>query len=141
MKSEDVHLFDWTRILIGNIPGIFFLEVLIRVLFVFFLLVIALRFLGKRMASLMDLHEFTALTSLAAAIGIPIQSPDRGLLPALVIAIVVVVLQKLIFYLGLKNKKIELLVHGDTSMLVSNGIMNLTAMKKLGLPGKDYLPN
>jgi uncharacterized membrane protein YcaP (DUF421 family) len=141
MKPEDVHLFDWTRILIGNIPGIFFLEVLIRVLFVFFLLVIALRFLGKRMASLMDLHEFTALTSLAAAIGIPIQSPDRGLLPALVIAIVVVVLQKLIFYLGLKNKKIELLVHGDTSMLVSNGIMNLTAMKKLGLPGKDYLPN
>jgi len=131
MKPEDIHLFDWARIFIGNIPGIFFLEVLIRVLFVFFLLVVALRFLGNRMASLIDLHVFTALTALAAAIGIPIQSPDRGLLPALVIAIVVVTLQKLVFYVGLKNKKNELLVHGDTSILVNNGVMNLAAMKKV----------
>jgi uncharacterized membrane protein YcaP (DUF421 family) len=96
MKTEEFKLTDVHRILIGDVPPAFFIEVIIRTVVIYFLLILSIRLIGKRMALQLNVTELTAMVALAAAIGVPIQAPDRGILPAAVIAVVVVLSERLI---------------------------------------------
>jgi uncharacterized membrane protein YcaP (DUF421 family) len=130
MKPEDIHLTDLQRIFIGEIPAIFFIELIFRSLFIYLLLVLSMRLMGKRMASKVSRNEMAAVASLAAAVGIPLMNPDRGLLPGLVIAFVIVVLQILIARRSARNEKFEAISQDKISMLVKDGILVLDNMKK-----------
>ena len=95
MKPEEIHITDYMRILLGEVPWSFLIEVVIRIGFIYLLLMVAMRLMGKRMASTLSNSELAALVSLAAAVGVPMLAPDRGMLPALIIAIIVVGIQRL----------------------------------------------
>ena len=133
MKSEDIHLADWSRIFFGEVPGGFYLEVVIRTAVIYLLLMVSMRLMGKRMASELGRIEMVSMISLAAAIGVPIQSPDRGILPALIIAFIVVVTQQIIAKRATKSEKFETLTQGDISVLVEDGRLNLDIMQKTRL--------
>jgi hypothetical protein len=47
MKPEEIYLSDWSRILIGEVPGSFYLEAIIRVVFIYLLLLVAMRLMGN----------------------------------------------------------------------------------------------
>jgi len=128
MSKEDIHLYDWQRILLGDLPAEFYVELLIRVTFVFILLIFSMRAMGKRMAAQLSRNEMAALVSLAAAIGLPIQSPDRGILPALVVALVVITIQRLIATRAYENQQMEQFAHGDVSLLIENGVIDKKEM-------------
>ena len=104
MKKGDIHFTDWSRILFGEVPASFFLEVLIRAVIFYILLLVSMRLLGKRMSSQLSRNELAALVSLAAAIGVPIMAPDRGILPGFVIALVVVFVGRTISRLAFNNQ-------------------------------------
>jgi len=130
MNPTDIRLGDLERIMIGEVPAVFFLEVVIRVAFIYLLLMVSMRILGKRMASTLSGSELAALVSLAAAIGVPISAPDRGLLPAAAIALVVIVIQRFISARAYKDQEFEKLSQGDLTILVENGVMQLEQMEK-----------
>lgn len=123
-----VYLIDINRILNGNTPVVFYAELIIRAIVIYITLMAGLRFMGKRMASRMSRNELAAMASLAAAIGIPMQTPDRGLLPAIVMAGVVVLVQRFIAARSIKRPSFERLTQGNISILVENGCMQHTAM-------------
>jgi uncharacterized membrane protein YcaP (DUF421 family) len=131
--KTDIELFDPRRLLIGNTPWGFLAEVAVRGVLVYVLLLIAIRFMGKRVAGQLSLSELAVMVTLGAAIGVPIQVADRGMLPALVLLIVAVVYQRLIGALSFKSRRIELLTQGDIVTLVTDGIMSLSAMRGVGL--------
>jgi uncharacterized membrane protein YcaP (DUF421 family) len=130
MNPQELHMNDIGRIILGETPPSFLIEVIIRITIIYLLLMVSLRFLGKRMASMLSMHELTALVSLAAAIGIPLQAPDRGILPAILVATIVVLIHKGISKAGFKHRTFELLLHGDKTILIKDGMMDLQAMKK-----------
>ncbi|WP_298733616.1 YetF domain-containing protein [uncultured Chitinophaga sp.] len=127
---SSVYLIDIVRILNGNTPAVFFIELVIRAVLIYVTLVAGLRFMGKRMASRMSRNELAAMASLAAAIGIPIQTPDKGLLPAIVMAGVVVMVQRIIATRSIKHPSFERLTQGDISLLVKDGCMMHKEMEK-----------
>ena len=129
MKKEDIFLYDWQRILIGEVPGIFYVEILIRAAAIYFLLVLTMRLMGRRMASKLSRNEMAAMISMAAAIGVPILDAHRGLLPAYIIGAVVVLTQRIVSYYAAKNQKFEAITQGDNSMLVENSVIQMPAMK------------
>jgi uncharacterized membrane protein YcaP (DUF421 family) len=133
MKPDEIKIDDIGRILIGNIPPAFFIELVFRAFFIYLLLFISMRAMGQRMAAQLDKTELTAMVSLAAAIGIPIQSPDRGLLPAIVIAIIVIFVGKLAIRLSIRNKKWEEVAQDKLSMMIMDGVLDLTNMRKIGI--------
>jgi hypothetical protein len=61
MKPEEIKLSDWTRIILGPVPPEFYLELIIRVIFVYLLLMVSMRLLGKRMSTQMSMLELTAM--------------------------------------------------------------------------------
>ncbi|WP_207422920.1 DUF421 domain-containing protein [Desertivirga brevis] len=129
MEPYQIHLDDWRRILIGEVPGGFFIELIIRTLFIYILLMISMRLMGKRMASQLGRNELIAMVSLAAAIGVPMMTPERGLLPCAVVAIVVVFVQWFVTYINRKSQKMEAITQDKLSILVSDGKMDLKQMK------------
>jgi uncharacterized membrane protein YcaP (DUF421 family) len=129
MKPDEIKLSDWMRILFGTTPPAFFIELVIRTFVIFLILLISMRLLGRRMAAQLNRIEMIALFSLAAAVGVPLQAPDRGLLPGVVIAIVVVVVGRLIVTWAFKNQKFESIADGDYTTLVLDGTVLMHKLK------------
>jgi uncharacterized membrane protein YcaP (DUF421 family) len=120
MQPWEIHWNDWVRILFGNVPPEFFIELLIRVTFIYILVIFCIRLMGKRMASQLSRNELVAIASLAASIGIPIQSPERGLVPAVIVALLVVAAQRIISGKVIHNERFERRSQGNISILVDD---------------------
>jgi uncharacterized membrane protein YcaP (DUF421 family) len=139
MKPEDIHLSQWQRILIGEVPGSFYLELGIRAAVVYLLLMFSMRLMGKRMSSQLGRNELAALVSLAAAIGVPLQSPDRGLLPAAVIAFVVIFTERWIASKTYRSQSFEKFSQGNIDMLIKDAVIDLKTLKKVSLTRERLL--
>lgn len=130
MTILDISLRDWHRIIIGEVQSGILYEVILRTVVVYIILMVSMRLMGKRMASQISRLELTAMISLAAAIGVPVLSPEQGLIPAVIIAAVVVFVQRLISSKNLKSKKFERITIGDVSIMVKDGVFQKDLMNK-----------
>lgn len=134
MKPYEIHLTDWLRILVGEVPASFYIELFIRASIIYVLLLIAIRFMGKRMSGQLSRNDLAAMVSLAGAIGVPLQAPDRGIVPAVIIAVVVVVIARWIGAKSYKNQNFEKFSQGNISVLVKDSVLDLKVMKKARMP-------
>lgn len=128
MKEYEIMLSDLQRILVGEVPLSFYLEVILRTAMIYLILMISMRLMGKRMSSQLSRNEMAAVASLAAAVGVPLMNPDRGLLPAVVIAAVIIVFQVGIAKIATKSKKFESVTQDKYNMIVKDGVLNIDAM-------------
>ena len=133
MQPQDIHLKDLMRILVGEVPGSFYIELLIRAAAVYFILMVSMRTMGKRMSSQLSRNELAALVSLAAAVGMPMMAPDRGVLPAVVIAIILITIERMTAKQSFKSEKFESFSQGNISILVSNGVVDMKELGKVNL--------
>ncbi|RYF54587.1 MAG: DUF421 domain-containing protein, partial [Cytophagaceae bacterium] len=136
MKEDEIYLADWQRILFGEVPGSFYIEILIRAFVVYLLLVVSMRLMGRRMSSQLSRNEMAAMVSMAAAIGVPILDASRGLLPAVIIAMVVVCIQRIISYWAARNETFEGISQDISSTLIENGVIQLAAMRDARMTGE-----
>jgi uncharacterized membrane protein YcaP (DUF421 family) len=130
MGKEDIHIEDFSRIFMGDIPWVFYIEVVLRALFIYLLLMTALRSMGPRMAATLSRTELVAMVSLAAAVGMPLLSPERGLLPGAIIAIVVVCIERFISYRVFKSTTFETIIEDKVATLVEDNVLQLDVMKE-----------
>lgn len=120
---------DYQRLLLGELPAWFGVEAAIRLGLLYLLMLTALRLMGKRMAGQLSRTELAALVSMAAAIGLPILSPERGLLGSVVITVVVVVGQRLVTHWAARRARIEQVLVGTVRTIVADGVLQLAAQE------------
>jgi len=130
MKPEDIHLSDWMRIMVGEMPGSFYIEAVFRVVFIYLLLVGTMRLMGNRMGSPLTRNEMIAMVSLGAANGVALMAPDRGLLPVIVIAAIVICYQRFVARQAFRNKRFESAVLDDLAILVEDGRLHLDKLEQ-----------
>ena len=130
MKPDEIRLGDWYRLLFGQTPVAFLIEVAGRALVTYVILLVAMRMMGKRVAGQMSALELTIVVTLGAAIGVPLQAPDRGMVPAVVILLVAIAYQRGLNFWAFKSRRAELTLQGDVVTLVSDGCVDLHTMKK-----------
>lgn len=128
MKKEEILLDDFYRILHGQVPYIFYIELIIRTLFVFLVLTYGMRLLGKRYSATLTRTELAATSTLAAATGLVILAPERGLVPPLIIIGIIAGVQYLISRRSIRSRKFAYLSEGHLSRLVGDGTLDLKAM-------------
>lgn len=133
MNPDEIKLSDWARVAFGETPPAFFIEVVIRTLVIFLLLVISMRLLGRRMAAQLTRIELVALFSLAAAIGVPLQAPDRGLLPAIVIAVIVVGVGRAVASRVFFSPRFKATVKDPLAVVVNDGVFDMKKIKGSGM--------
>lgn len=133
MSEKGFSITDWTFFLKGTLPWSFLFEVGIRVFFLYMLIIVAMRLMGRRMGAQLTRNEMAALVSLAATVGIPMQSPNQGLLPALLAAGVVVGLQRLIAWYVFRNARFEKLALDNIDILVKDGCLQMRTIRRTTL--------
>jgi uncharacterized membrane protein YcaP (DUF421 family) len=131
MKPEEIKLNDWARIIFGSVPAEFYIELVIRAALVYFILMVSMRFLGKRMSTQLSRLELTAMVSLAAAIGVPMLSQTNGILPAFIIAAIIVGFTRLISFISVRKQKFEKITQGDIDILIEDGVLHTNIMQKV----------
>lgn len=133
MEPQDFKFADLGRMFIGEVPVAFLIEVILRIFCLFLLLIFSMRILGRRMSSTLNRNDLAALVLLAAAIGIPMQEPGKGLIPAFIIAVIVVFIIRKINTGSFRNKKIEKLTQGSFRILVADGVLDYKSMEAEGI--------
>lgn len=128
MKEFEIKFNDFQRMLIGDVPLHFYIEVIFRTALIYLILLVSMRLMGKRMSTQLSRNEMAAVASLAAAVGIPLMNPDKGMLPAVVVAIVIIIYQIVIARKAAVSKKFESLTQDKYNMLVKDGVLNTSAM-------------
>lgn len=123
MNANEIKPDDLYRIFVGEVPPSFFIEVVLRIAFLYLLLMIAMRFLGKRMASQLTRNETAALVSLGAAVGVPMLAPERGLLPGLVVTMVVACTSRLISLWSARSVEVESATQGKSDVLIKDAVI------------------
>lgn len=117
-------IFEWNRVLMNDLPVEFLLEVLFRTAMMFIILLVSLRFTGKRGVKQLSIFEIVIIIALGSAAGDPMFYEDVGLLPALIVFLVVISLYRFVTWLTGKNKWFEELLEGKTEMLIDNGFFS-----------------
>lgn len=139
MKKEEIHWGDWHRILFGNAPPEFLIEVLIRTIIIYLFLLITLRIMGKRMGGQLTISELAVMLTLGAIVAVPMQIPEKGLLQGILVLLCAFVFQRGITYLAIKNYKIELLTNGSESILIKDGVMVAAELTKTRVTREQLL--
>ena len=117
------------RLLIGDAPWAFAVEVIWRAAVMYLLLLIFMRLMGKRVAAQLTSIETAVILMLGAAIGLPIQVLTQGILAAVVVLATTTFLQRSLSGLALKSERLESMVYGDVVLLLCDGRMLLDNLR------------
>lgn len=82
------------RLLMGDAPWAFLLEIVLRTGAIYIVLFTVMRLMGKRMAAQLSISELAVMITLGAAIGVPLQTPAQGVLPAGILLVSALVFQR-----------------------------------------------
>jgi len=96
---------------------------------IYALLLVIMRLMGKRVASQLSISELAVVVTLGAAVGVPMQVQDRGMLPAVLILLVALGFQRGISLWAFRKRKVELLTQGEVVLLIADGRMLLDALR------------
>jgi uncharacterized membrane protein YcaP (DUF421 family) len=128
MDKKDIHFGDLHRMLVGEAPALFLLEVFIRTLITYFVLLVATRWLGKRMSAQLSITEMAVMLTLGAIVSVSMQVPESGLLMAVLVLICTLTFERGLSWLEFQNKKIERISQGKITVLIKDGVIQYKAM-------------
>jgi uncharacterized membrane protein YcaP (DUF421 family) len=120
---------DPVRVWLGETSAVFLIEVALRVIFLYVVLLVALRLMGRRMSSQLTRNELLALVSLAAGVGPALQDPRQGLLPPLIIAVWVAAVQRGMAWLSVRKAGLDTAVNGQAELLLEDGRLHLHVLR------------
>ncbi|AHM62414.1 hypothetical protein D770_20825 [Flammeovirgaceae bacterium 311] len=138
MEKDEIQLNDWERLLIGNNPWGFMIEVFFRTLIIYFFLIVVMRLLGKRMNAQLTITDLAVMLTLGAIASVPMQAFDRGILPGIILLFAILLLHQGQTLLTYKKRKFEILTQGKISPLIKDGVINTAQLKRLRI-SKDQI--
>ncbi len=133
MEKQEIKILDLHRILFGQEPPYFLIEVLIRALLTYIILLVIVRWLGKRMSGQLSILEMAVMLTLGAIVSVGMQIPDRGVALSAIVLLFILIFQRGLAWLGFKQRKVENLTHGTLDVLVINGIMQLETLQRCNI--------
>ena len=131
-------IFDWPRILLNDLPAVFLVEVIFRTTVMFIVLLVALRFTGKRGVKQLSIFEIVIIIALGSAAGDPMFYEDVGILPAITVFIIVIAFYRFVTWLTGKSKWFEELLEGRTELLIENGFFSVVKFKAESIAQDEF---
>ncbi|KJS07906.1 MAG: hypothetical protein VR78_18875 [Hoeflea sp. BRH_c9] len=116
--------FDWARLLLGDEPPSFFLEILFRTVLIYIYTFSLIRWIGGRSISQLSLVEFLLVIALGSAVGDSLFYPDVPLLHAILVITIIVLINKGLDYLILRSDKAQTAIDGIPNWIVRSGRLN-----------------
>lgn len=135
--SADVVPFDWGRMLLGDTPPLFLLEIAFRTVVMFLWLAFLLRITGKRGLAQLSPLELAIVIALGSAAGDPLFYPEVPLVHAMLVIALVVGLQRWLSLLVIRSERVETFMEGEPVELVRDGVLNPGRLTTANLSRED----
>jgi len=120
---EAVAAFDLQRMLLGDEPPLFLLEIVVRTVIVYVYALLLLRWLGSRTIGQLSTVEFLLVIALGSAVGDAMFYPDVPLVHALLVVTVVVFANKGLDLLIARSKHAERAIDGEPEEVMRDGVI------------------
>jgi uncharacterized membrane protein YcaP (DUF421 family) len=133
MDKSQIRLNDLHRILFGNAPAEFMIEVLFRTIVTYIFLLVIVKWLGKRMAGQVTITELGISIMLGAIVAPPMETPERGVLQGLFILFLVLLYHQWLALAGVTSRRVERITQGKLSIFVKEGIIQVEEIKRTGI--------
>lgn len=121
--DQAIQVFDWQRMLFGDEPPLFLLEIAFRTTVVYVYALLLLRWLGSRTIGQLSTIEFLLVIALGSAVGDAMFYPDVPLLHALLVITVVVVANKVLDMVIARSPATERAIDGVPEEAVRDGVI------------------
>ncbi|OYD09901.1 DUF421 domain-containing protein [Paludifilum halophilum] len=102
----------------------------LRSLFIFFFVLLVMRFMGKREIGQLSVFDFVVSIMIADFAVLSIEDPNMPLINGLIPMLTMISAQILLSYLSLKSRMIRYIVDGKPTILIQNGKIQEREMKK-----------
>lgn len=120
--DQAIHAFDWQRMLLGDEPPLFLLEILLRTVIIYVYTLALLRWLGSRTIGQLSTVEFLLVIALGSAVGDAMFYPDVPLVHALAVVTLVVLANKGLDILIARFKTAERAIDGIPEEIIRDGV-------------------
>jgi len=131
-------IFEWNRFLFNDLPVEFLIEVVVRTLIMYVVVLTALKSSGKRGVKQLSIYELVLIIGLGSAAGDPMFYEDVGLVPAITVFTIIILLYRATTWLSGKSKKFGQLLEGDAVCLIMNGKFSIENFKKEDLAQTEF---
>ena len=101
-----------------------------RTIFLYALLVVVLRVMGKREVGELSVIDVVVFVIMAEVVAVAVESPDKKLFHSIFPVLLLLGIQLLTSYLSLKSKKFRDVVDGDPTLIIQDGIIQEEQMRK-----------
>lgn len=112
---------DWNKIFIGDLDFSFTLEIVLRTVIMFSMVLLILRLSGKKGVRQLSLFEVAIIIALGSAAGDPMFNKDAAVLPSFIVFVAIIGLYRTITYFATKSEKFESIIEGDPLYVIENG--------------------
>lgn len=131
-------VFDWERILFNGLPPTFLAEVVFRTFIMFIVVLLTLKFAGKRGVKQLSIFEVVIIISLGSAAGDPMFYENVGLLPAILVFVVILSMYRVVTWLLAKSKKFESFIEGKVHCIIEDGQFSLQSFEREDLAQDEF---
>ena len=121
---------DLASIFIHDTTWTFAFEIAIRVIVMFSMIILFLRFTGKRGVRQLSVFELTIILSLGSIAGDPMFTKDLPIIQAVLIMSIVISLYRLSTWVMMKYQPFEDFLEGKSLYIVEDGLLVLEKIKK-----------
>ncbi|MEJ7658950.1 MAG: hypothetical protein WKG07_04665 [Hymenobacter sp.] len=111
-------------------PAVLRPEAALRALVIFIVMLLIVRWLGRRMKGQLSISELAIILTLGAIIAGPLHLPAGGLLPSVAVLLTVLAVHRLSNWLAFKYRPAELVQQGDVALLVRDGCLELETLQQ-----------
>ncbi|QVK16910.1 DUF421 domain-containing protein [Mycoplasmatota bacterium] len=115
------------------------IQILLRTFFSYILVYITFRILGKREIGELSIIDLIVFLMIAEITVFSIENINKPFIHSVIVIALLILLQKLLSYITLKNVKVREKLEGTPSVIVANGKVNYQEMKKQNYSFDDLM--
>ena len=111
----------WSDIFLGDLNFSLIIEIFVRTVIMFVMVLIILRLSGKKGVRQLSLFEVAIIIALGSAAGDPMFSREAPILPSLIVFAVIIIVYRIITYFASKSEKFEDVIEGEPLYVIEDG--------------------
>ncbi len=132
------NIFDWKRLLFNDLPVTFLFEVIFRTVIMFIIVLLTLKFAGKRGVKQLSVFEVVIIISLGSAAGDPMFYEDVGIIPAITVFVIILLMYRTVTCLLAKSKRFENFMEGKIQCIIEDGQFSIQNFEKEDLALDEF---
>ena len=131
--------FDLHRIVLGDHPAPFYLEIALRTSLMFIFALVLLRMMGKRSLGQLSPFDLVIIIALGSGVGDPMFYDDVPLAHGATVVAVVLALYLVVSRAAQRSPRVERFLDSSPTILVRDGVVDEDALRRQGMSENELV--